>query len=72
MGKLYFQYNIGDLVKFTHGHLGASITRTGIVIGQSFRYTKDNVFKIRTEGKDYWVPRTRIELLSKVMDAGSK
>ena len=72
MTKRNFRYNIGDLVKFTHGHLGAAATKIGIVVEQSLRMTKDNVYKIRAEGKDYWIPRTSIELLSKVVSPTSK
>jgi len=72
MGKAYFHYNIGDLVEFTHGHLGAAATKIGIVIEQSLRMTKDNVYKIRSGEKDYWIPRTRIELLSEAAKADPK
>ena len=75
MSKLYgngFCYNIGDLVEFTYGRLGASITRIGIVVGQSLRMTKDNVYRIRTNEKDYFIPRTKIKLLSKVEKDTSK
>jgi hypothetical protein len=72
MGKIYFRYDIGDLVEFTHGHLGASIKRIGIITEQSLRMTKDNVYKIRAEEKSYWIPRTMITLLSKATKASSK
>jgi hypothetical protein len=67
-----FLYNIGDLVEFTHGHLGASVKRIGIVVEQSLRMTKDNVYKIRTNEKDYFIPRTHITLLSKAGNSTSK
>ena len=70
--RLKFLYDIGDLVEFTHGRLGASITRIGIVVEQSLRMTKDNVYKIRTNEKDYFIPRTNIKLLSKVGNSTSK
>jgi len=72
MNNTSWYYNIGDLVEFIHGRLGASITRTGIVIDRSFRFTRDNRYKIRAEGKDYWVARPMITLLSEVTKAGSK
>jgi hypothetical protein len=65
MAALNFRYHAGDLVEFTYGHLGASVKKIGIVIEGSLRMTKDNVFKIRADEKDYWIPRTRITLLSK-------
>ena len=62
----YFHYNIGDLVEFVEGRVGANRRRTGIIIEQSFRFTKDNKYKIKTEdGKDHWVSRPRLSLLSK-------
>ncbi len=64
----YFHYNIGDLVEFVEGRVGASRKRTGIIIEQSFRFTKDNKYKIKTQDdKDYWVSRPRLTLLSKVV-----
>jgi len=64
-------YNIGDLVEFIHGHLGASIKRTGIVIDAGAQ-RRDKIYKIRAEGKDYWISAPRIEMLSKVVKASSK
>ena len=63
-----FQYDVGDLVEFVEGRVGASRKRTGIIIEQSFRFTKDNKYKIKTEdGKDHWVSRPRLTLLSEVV-----
>ncbi len=39
---------------------------------QSFRYTKDNQYKIRAEGKDYLIGADSISLLSKATKASSK
>lgn len=61
-----FQYDVGDLVEFVEGRLGASRKRTGIVTQQSFRFTKDDRYKIKTEdGKDVWTHRGLMTLLSK-------
>ena len=62
----YFEYDVGDLVEFVEGRVGASRRRTGIIIEQSYRFTTDNQYKIKTEdGKDHWVSRPRLTLLSK-------
>ena len=64
----YFLYNIGDLVEFVEGRVGASRKRTGIIVAQSFRFTKDNQYNIKTEdGKDHWVSRPRLTLLSEAV-----
>ena len=70
--KPYFRYNIGDLVEFTHGFLGAAAKLTGIVVDQSYKGTKNNVFKIKVKEKYYWISAPRITLLSKAMKAPSK
>ena len=63
-----FHYDIGDLVEFVEGRLGASRKQTGIVIEQSFRYTKDDRYKIKTkDGKDVWTHRGLMTLLSKAV-----
>ena len=63
-----FQYDVGDLVEFVEGRLGASRKRTGIVTQQSFRFTKDDRYKIKTQdGKDVWTERWRMTLLSKAV-----
>ena len=64
----YFHYNIGDLVEFVEGRVGASRKRTGIIIAQRFRFTTDNQYKIKTEdGKAHWVSRPMLTLLSEVV-----
>ena len=71
-----FYYNIGDLVKFTivrnteeYKH---HVEKIGIVVEQSLRMTKDNVFRIRANDRDYWIPRPRITLLSKALNPAPK
>ncbi len=68
MGKAYLRFNVGDLVKFTHGHLGASAQKVGLITEQSYTSSKDNIYKIKTDKKEYWIPRSCIELLSSVVD----
>ena len=65
-------YNIGDLVEFKYGRLGASVSRVGIVVEQSINYTKDNLYKIKVKGKDYWIRSSHITLLSKAPKGVSK
>ena len=72
MNDTGWHYEIGDLVEFIHGHLGASVTRTGIVIERSYRMTRDNMYKIQSQDKYYWIARPRMTLLSKVTKASSK
>ena len=73
MTKTNFLYNTGDLVQFTYGHLGASVKKIGVVMeGASQPAAGEKVFKIRAEEKDYWLPASRIEMLSKVVKASSK
>ena len=67
-----WHFNIGDLVEFIHGRVGASITKTGLVVERSYRMTKDDMYKIRTDEKDYWISRPRITLLSEAVKASSK
>ena len=61
----YFRYNIGDLVKFRHDRMNVIEYKVGIVVEQSFRFTRDNMFKILVKGKYYWQPADKIILLSK-------
>ena len=65
-------YNVGDLVEFRYGRLGASVTRVGIVVEQSINYTKDNLYKIKVKEKDYWIRSSHITLLSKASKVASK
>jgi|TARA_R100000388_G_scaffold55468_2_gene41110 hypothetical protein len=71
-----FRYNLGDLVKFkvarhTEDYL-SYIEKVGIVVEQSYRITKDNVFKIKVDDEYHWMPAPRITLLSKAEKAASK
>ena len=72
MSKKHYSYNVGDLVEFVHGRLGAYIKRTGIVIEQSLKYTRDDMFKIRVGEKDYWMAANQITLLSRAGKTYSK
>ena len=67
-----FTYNIGDLVSFTHPHITEDyiddFVLTGVVIKQRFVFTADNNFLVRTPGKDYWVSRPRLTLLSRAQN----
>ena len=67
-----FRYNIGDLVEFRHGHLGASVLKVGVVVEQSYRITRDNMFKILVKDKYYWKSADKITLLSKATKGSSK
>jgi hypothetical protein len=74
--KMNWHYNLGDLVRFTttrqtedYNH---TIEKVGIVVEQSYRMTKDNVFKIKVEDEYYWIPRPRITLLSKAASPACK
>lgn len=59
-------FNIGDLVQFKHTFLKTYQVKTGVVVEQSLRMTKDNVFKIiASNGKQYWIPAPQITLLSR-------
>jgi len=79
MSKPYgdgFRYNIGDLVKFkvarhTEDYY-SYIEKVGIVVEQSYRITKDNVFKIKVEGAYHWMPAPMITLLSKAGKSSAK
>jgi|TARA_R100001079_G_scaffold68244_1_gene35857 hypothetical protein len=64
-----WRYDLGDLVSFkvkrwTEEYHDFEI-KIGVVTARSLRMTRDNVYKIKTEGKDYWVSRPRLTLLSK-------
>tara|TARA_R100000353_G_C6400339_1_gene167446 strand:+ start:289 stop:516 length:228 start_codon:yes stop_codon:yes gene_type:complete len=75
MSKIYgsgFRYNIGDLVKFRHDRMNVIEYKVGIVVEQSYRITKDNMFKILVKGKYYWQPADKITLLSKATKGSSK
>jgi hypothetical protein len=65
-------FKVGDLVEFIYGRLGASVNKYGIVVERMSGMTRDDMYKIRAGAKDYWIPRTRIELLSKAIKAGPK
>ena len=67
-----FRYNIGDLVKFRHDRMNVIEYKVGIVVEQSFRFTKDNMFKILVKGKYYWKGADKITLLSKAVKGASK
>ena len=76
MIKRQCHYNLGDLVKFTvvrqteeYKH---HVEKVGIVVKQSLRMTKDNVFKIKAGDEHYWIPRPRITLLSKAASPACK
>tara|TARA_R100001510_G_scaffold32469_1_gene28991 strand:+ start:1622 stop:1849 length:228 start_codon:yes stop_codon:yes gene_type:complete len=75
MSKIYgsgFRYNIGDLVKFRYDRMNVIDYKVGIVVEQSYRITRDNMFKILVKGKYYWQPADKITLLSKVEKEASK
>ena len=66
---MQWHYEVGDLVSFkvkrqTEEYIDFE-NKIGVVIERSLRMTKDNVYKVKTEGKDYWVSRPRLTLLSK-------
>ena len=66
---MQWRYNLGDLVSFkvsrqTEEYNDFEI-KVGIVTDRSLRMTRDNVYRIKTEEKDYWVSRPRLTLLSK-------
>ena len=67
-----FRYNVGDLVKFRHDRMNVIEYKVGIVVEQSYRITKDNMFKILVKGKYYWQPADKITLLSKAEKGSSK
>ena len=67
-----FRYNVGDLVKFRHDRMNVIEYKVGIVVEQSYRITKDNMFKILVKGKYYWQPADKITLLSKATKGSSK
>jgi hypothetical protein len=66
---MQWQYELGDLVSFQASRTTEDFLnlekKVGIVVARSLRMTKDNVYKIRTEGRDYWISRTGLTLLSK-------
>jgi|14BtaG_2_1085337.scaffolds.fasta_scaffold185847_2 hypothetical protein len=72
MKKEEFLYDIGDLVQFTYGRLGAVAKKIGFVAEKNRKVTSDTLYKIKAGEKDYWIPTSRIELLSKVVKASSK
>jgi len=72
MIESYEPYNVGDLVEFNYGRLGASVKLVGIVVEQSINYTKDNLYKIKVKEKDYWIRSSHITLLSKAPKGSSK
>ena len=66
---MQWRYELGDLVSFkvsrqTEEYNDFEI-KVGIVTARSLRMTRDNVYRIKTEEKDYWVSRPRLTLLSK-------
>ena len=68
---MQWRYNLGDLVSFkvsrqTEEYNDFEI-KVGIVTARSLRMTRDNVYRIKTEEKDYWVSRPRLTLLSEVV-----
>jgi hypothetical protein len=67
-----FSFNIGDLVEFIHGHLGASVKRIGLIVERSLKPTRDDMYKIQSNEKYYWICGTRIEMLSKATKGSSK
>jgi hypothetical protein len=72
MTKYKFHYEVGDLVEFVEGRLGASLKRTGLIIDRVFNYNED-MYKIRSiNEKDIWTSEGTITLLSKVMKGSCK
>ena len=56
---MQWRYNLGALVSFkvsrqTEEYNDFEI-KVGIVTDRSLRMTRDNVYRIKTEEKDYWV-----------------
>ncbi len=72
MTKYKFHYEVGDLVEFVEGRLGASLKRTGLIIDRVFNYSED-MYKIRSiNEKDIWTSEGTITLLSKVVKGSCK
>lgn len=67
-----FRFDKGDLVKFRHNRMNMIEYKVGIVVEQSFRFTRDNMFRILVKGKYYWQPEDKLTLLSKAVKASSK
>jgi len=67
-----FRYNVGDLVKFRHDRMNVIDYKVGIVVEQSYRITRDNMFKILVKDKYYWKSADKITLLSKATKGASK
>ena len=66
---MQWHYELGDLVSFkvsrqTEEYINIE-NKVGVVIERSLRMTRDNMYRIKTEDKDYWVSRPRLTLLSK-------
>tara|TARA_R110002110_G_scaffold115425_1_gene286208 strand:+ start:956 stop:1171 length:216 start_codon:yes stop_codon:yes gene_type:complete len=71
MNKPGYRFKLGDLVEF-NVRSGAHKIRTGIVIERMFEMTRDDMYKINVEGKDYWAARPMLTLLSEATKASSK
>jgi hypothetical protein len=66
---MQWHYELGDLVSFktrrqTEEYINFE-NKVGIVVERSLRMTRDNVYRIKTNERDYWVSRPRLTLLSK-------
>ena len=66
--KFYYRYKLGDLVEFQKDRITEEYLDfrkvTGIIVEQSYRITKDNVYRIQVGDEKYWIPEPRITLLS--------
>jgi len=59
-----FRYQLGDLVEFRYNRMNVIDYKVGIVVEQSYRFTRENMYKILVKGKYYWQPADNIKLLS--------
>jgi len=66
--KFDYRYKLGDLVEFQKDRITEEyvdfLKVIGIIIEQSYRLTKDNVYKIQVGNEQYWISEPRITLLS--------
>jgi len=70
--KPEYRFNLGDLVKFRYNHQNNIRYLIGIVVEQSYRVSRDNMFKILVNKKHYWQPAPKLTLLSKAANGSSK
>jgi len=70
--KPEYRFDIGDLVKFRHNRMNMIEDKIGIVVEQSYRVSRDNMFKILVKGRYYWQAAPKLTLLSKAANGSSK